>query len=372
MSNPRNLKRALIGLTLVAAQVVALPMVGAQSPVHAAAGMTVVKSAVPAPGTTVKMGDTITYSVAVSNTSTAGETLTGLTVNDLVPAGTTYVPNSATITGARTYFQYRDEFNLEAYNNNNGTTNWTSNWVETGDGNPGTPTGGDIKFVDDGSTTDGREYVLQIDEPNRSIARSYSLSACATGTATLSFDWKKDEDLNGTVSVEVQNATTMAWSPITSFTGAKTSTYATFTSTPAQSAAIIAGSQVRFSTDGTNNKKLFFDNVQIARSCEVVAPNTPVSAPPSLVAAPTQSYSLNAGETATVTFQVTVAGTTTSVSNTATASSRQVTTVTSNAVTHNVELATITKTRVRRAVRTSCRAARSPTTSPSRTLVAHH
>ncbi len=144
MSNPRNLKRALIGLTLVAAQVVALPMVGAQSPVHAAAAMTVVKSAVPAPGTTVKMGDTITYSVAVSNTSTAGETLTGLTVNDLVPAGTTYVPNSATITGARTYFQYRDEFNLEAYDNNNGTTNWTSNWIETGDGN-GSPTGGDIE-----------------------------------------------------------------------------------------------------------------------------------------------------------------------------------------------------------------------------------
>ncbi len=71
--------------------------------------------------------------------------------------------------------------------------------------------------------------------------------------------------------------------------------------------------------------------------------STPVSTPPSLVAPPTQSYSLNAGETATVTFQVTVAGTTTSVSNTATASSRQVTTVTSNAVTHNVELATITK-----------------------------
>ena len=338
MNRRQTFLQAVIGAALVSAQVLVLPLVGEHSPVQAASAMTVVKSASPASGSTVRKGDVITYTMAVSNTSTASEVLTGLTVADAVPAGATYVPNSATITGARKYLQFRDEFNAELYTNNNGPTNWTSNWTETGD--DGNPTGGDIKFVDDGAT-DGRQFVLQLDKSNDSIARSYSLAGCSTGTAALSFDWKKSENLSGTLSVQVGDGTT--WTTLTTFSGNSTSSYATFTSTPAQSADIIAGSQIRFITDGSYDKRFYFDNVQIARSCEVVAPNTPVSAPPNLVAPPTQSYSLNVGETATVTFQVTVDGTTQVLSNTATASSRQVATVTSNTVTHNVEVATITK-----------------------------
>ncbi len=341
MNRRQTFLQAVIGAALVSAQVLVLPLVGEHSPVQAASAMTVVKSASPASGSTVRKGDVITYTMAVSNTSTASEVLTGLTVADAVPAGATYVPNSATITGARKYLQFRDEFNAELYTNNNGPTNWTSNWTETGD--DGNPTGGDIKFVDDGDPApgDGRQFVLQLDKSNDSIARSYSLAGCSTGTAALSFDWKKSENLSGTLSVQVGDGTT--WTTLTTFSGNSTSSYATFTSTPAQSADIIAGSQIRFITDGSYDKRFYFDNVQIARSCEVVAPNTPVSAPPNLVAPPTQSYSLNVGETATVTFQVTVDGTTQVLSNTATASSRQVATVTSNTVTHNVEVATITK-----------------------------
>ncbi len=134
MRRVRTSTRALIGLALVGAQLVALPLVSEHSPVHAAAGMTVVKSAIPGQRIDRPQGRRRSPTRGVTNTSTAGEVLTGLTVADLVPAGTTYVPNSATITGARTYFQYRDEFNAEQlYTNNNGTTNWTSNWVETGD-----------------------------------------------------------------------------------------------------------------------------------------------------------------------------------------------------------------------------------------------
>ena len=54
----------LIGLALVGAQVVALPLVSEHSPVQAAAGMTVVKSASPASGSTVRKGDVITYASA--------------------------------------------------------------------------------------------------------------------------------------------------------------------------------------------------------------------------------------------------------------------------------------------------------------------
>ena len=349
MSNPGNLKRALIGLTLVVAQLAALPFASGSfsSPVEAAAAMTVVKSAVPASGSTVTKDQEITYTVAVTNTSTAGETLTGLTIADLVPAGTTYVANSATISGARKYLQFRDEFSLESYANNNGTTNWTSNWVE--DGDDGNPTGGAIRFVDDGDPppADGRQFVLQLDKSNDSIARSYSLASCTTGTATLSFDWRKRENLTGTLFVEVLTgspaSSLSSWTPLTTFSGGDTASYDTYTSPTADSATLIAGSQIRFRTSSDYDKRFYFDNVQIERSCEVVAPNTPVSPPPNLVGPPAQSYSLNAGETATMTFKVTVNGTNQVLSNTATASTRQVPTVTSNTVTHNVELATITK-----------------------------
>ena len=55
------------------------------------------KSADPAAGTMVKSGSTITYYVTVTNTgATAAEEVK---VEDLIPAGTTYVPNSAKIDG---------------------------------------------------------------------------------------------------------------------------------------------------------------------------------------------------------------------------------------------------------------------------------
>ena len=125
MSNPRNLKRALIGLTLVAAQVVALPMVGAQSPVHAAAAMTVVKSADQPSGVPLDVGDTITYTVTVANAG--DEVLTGLTIDDVVPPGATYVPGSSRISGVSRYLQYRDEFpTQDDLDNCDGETDWSA------------------------------------------------------------------------------------------------------------------------------------------------------------------------------------------------------------------------------------------------------
>ena len=64
MNRRQTSTRALIGLALVGAQVLALPLVGEHSPVQAASAMTVVKSASPASGSTVRKGDTITYTMA--------------------------------------------------------------------------------------------------------------------------------------------------------------------------------------------------------------------------------------------------------------------------------------------------------------------
>ncbi len=89
--------------------------------------MTVVKtSGAPDP---VSPGDTIPYTVVVSNPGSA--TLTGLSIFDTLPRGVTYAVGSGSVScqASRTY---SDNFRAVAYNNSDGTSNWsTAPWVET-------------------------------------------------------------------------------------------------------------------------------------------------------------------------------------------------------------------------------------------------
>jgi LPXTG-site transpeptidase (sortase) family protein len=70
---------------LVSYQVDAAPIIG------------IVKSASPASGSIVNTGDTITYTLVVSNTGNANTV--SAYVNDVIPTNTTYVPNSTTVNG---------------------------------------------------------------------------------------------------------------------------------------------------------------------------------------------------------------------------------------------------------------------------------
>ena len=60
--------------------------------------LTATKSVSPASGSTVELGATLTYTVTLSNSGTGDAT--NVTVTDKIPAGTTYVPGSATGTGS--------------------------------------------------------------------------------------------------------------------------------------------------------------------------------------------------------------------------------------------------------------------------------
>ncbi len=341
MSGRQTFARVLIGVALVTAEVVVLPFAGDRfsSPVQAASSMTVVKSASPASGSTVRKGDAITYTVAVTNTGT--EPLTALQVADTLPAGVTNVPGSSKISGARTLVQYLDRFDAQAYNNTNGATNWAATpWVETVDG--GSPTGGDIEIKDDNDPSPARVNVLYIKgEDGRSISRPINLAGCATGTPTLSFEWRLKDDLTGGKEVYLDLYNGTSWVQQAVFAGSKTTGYAIYTQTiPAQFR--VAGAQLRFRSSITNDKLLYVDNVKIDRLCDVITPLTNAGTPPTLVAT-TNGYGIAAGETATITFQATVDGTNQVVANTATVTTDQVPATTSNAVTHNVEVATITK-----------------------------
>ena len=59
-------------------------------------------------------------------------TVTGVSLYDPLPAGTTYVTGSGSVTcELNPPSNVRDEFAAAAYNNNNGSVNWAGNWTET-------------------------------------------------------------------------------------------------------------------------------------------------------------------------------------------------------------------------------------------------
>lgn len=87
-------------------------------------------------------------------------------------------------TSAQTTFA--DNFTTQAYNRNDGTGNWSTNWIETND--DGSPSAGDtfiflglgnvLAFVGDGANNNG----------GHGINRTVNLNGAST--ATLSFDWR--------------------------------------------------------------------------------------------------------------------------------------------------------------------------------------
>ncbi len=104
-----------------------------------------------------------------------GVALTCTNANDALNAGDVIILNN-TVNLITTY-NVLDQFSVVAYNNNNGTNNWSGNWVETGDdGAAGT---GDILIT-------GNQLRFVAAEVNDSLDRGASLPT-SDACATLSF-----------------------------------------------------------------------------------------------------------------------------------------------------------------------------------------
>ena len=70
----------------------------------------------------------------MTNPASATTNQTGVSIYDPLPAGVSYVAGSSQVTGWRATTQtdnVLDNFSLQAYNNNNGSVNWASSWVES-------------------------------------------------------------------------------------------------------------------------------------------------------------------------------------------------------------------------------------------------
>ena len=248
------------------------------------------------PAGTVGAGDTLTYTIVVTNVS--NQTQTGIVVADALPAVMTYVPGSIAVTApVTTNAAILDPFNIRNYGNNDGTTNWSANWVESeGDG----PAAGNVQILFD--TVRGATFTLRFAGPSQTMARQANLAG--KSGATLSFDYRRDGlEAGEYVAVQMSsNGTAGTWTEIGRFNGAATdAAYANFSYDIG--AWISTSTAVRFLSpagmDATDI--LWIDDVQIETERRVLA-SVPGGAPPELAA----DLTLLPGETAVLTFDATV------------------------------------------------------------------
>ena len=263
----------------------------------------------------VSPGDTIPYTVTVSNPGSA--VLTGVTIFDALPQGVTYVAGSSYVVGcgvaaSRTYLdnfgtvafdnsngtadwsgrpwveadsygsgtsgaaggfvringsqlQLRylptstvaDDFASETYSGSTGTNSWATNWTENNDG--GSPTGGDIQI--DG---DQRIEFLDTTDGGESIQRAANVAGATAVTISYLFDPDNSLDADDDLIVEYSANGGSTWNLLNTLDG---DSIDDFTHThalewnPANGTIIL-----RFRAEDAieNNEEARFDDVQIS------------------------------------------------------------------------------------------------------------
>ena len=151
----------------------------------------------------------------------------------------------------------RDVFNDIAYNNQDGTLDWTTNWVEIGEGtNPGT---GDVRVMNDQG-----DFQLRVKDNDRGIGREADLSGFAV--ATLRFDYRRFalDSVNDFITVELSNNGGGSWTEIDRLEGPATDD-AYQSKSYDISAYISTDTRLRFVTSPTlgNGDIVYYDNVGI-------------------------------------------------------------------------------------------------------------
>ena len=266
--------------------------------------LTVAKSA--APGV-VEPGDVITYTVDLVNTG--GGTQTGVLVTDDLPPGTSPVPGSTVVTQTSLA---TDDFQSSDYTGGSG---WTGPWVESVD--DGIAATGDIRIGTDLDASLRLGVGGRTGGPNQPRWIDRTFDGGGVTSATLSFDYRSDnleagdfvyvEIYDGTTYHEVaalgdgaNNATTQSFGPVDITTH------------------VTASSAIRIITTALShdNDRVWFDNIDISLNTTLAGGD-----PPTLL----NGYSLDAGESLTVTYDVVVdnPATVTDATNTAIARSDQ-------------------------------------------------
>ena len=155
---------------------------------------------------------------------------------------------------------FRDEFNTDAFNNNNGTLTWGGDWIEV-DGDGAGPTAGNAQISGGRMNLD--------DRPNTggdpSLAREVDLSSYASATLSFSFEITEQVDSSDSVVVEISDNGGTNWAELEDFTGISSAT--TDTRSYDISTYMSANTQIRFRVNaryGGANEKFSVDDLDIA------------------------------------------------------------------------------------------------------------
>jgi uncharacterized repeat protein (TIGR01451 family) len=248
-------------------------------------------------GGLVSPGDTITYTINVSNTGNVA--LSGIDLIDALPVGTAYVPNSTLVTAPTgTNETVLDAFNTVSYAGNNGTQNWRTAWQELGESNgPGTG------IVEADTTPAALEIGgRNVDITGYGVVRTADLSGAVS--AALSFDFWRWRTSSRSVALAVWDNSRGSWINLRTYPNRAPTPTARTTDTVDITPYISANTQIRFLGSGSSGNRcfLYFDNVQIDYALSGPPATNPGGPPPNLA----NGYLLGPGEQMTTTFQVAV------------------------------------------------------------------
>lgn len=164
-------------------------------------------SSAPALGRDLNGGDTVDYTITVSNVGSRDQT--GIKLDDPLPAGSSYVPESTMVTGFRERL-VRDNFDAIAYTNNDGPQSWAGGWFES-DGTQSATAGNVLVSLGE----------LRLQSTNSWARRPVDLSAFTGGHAYLSLDWRTSPTVVAGDQLQIQVATASGgpWTTLRTLTG---------------------------------------------------------------------------------------------------------------------------------------------------------